>query len=267
MELRLYLHAVGKHWWALMSCAAFTFLGCYVAYANKSNEWTARAIFLMAFVFLFIAGFLAWRDEHLARLKEVVESERLRDTLQHRQLVPAATLPVQVHISGLDRQGANEPPRLGMRVNSLFDSVAAGILGATVVNVEFRLCLLSGRPATSISVQPIYSRKGYFSIHFGALSYVRSEEQIIRFEVRRNDRSLPQNQAGLPEWGMAEFIWDARTDDGIETSPVIINFRDGDDYREQRFRFAFDPNTRILSIIDEYPESVLQNSLDNIPLL
>ena len=123
------------------------------------------------------------------------------------------------------------------------------------MEVEFRVCLLTGRPATSITIQPVYSRKGYFSIHFGTVSFVRgSEEQIIGFEVKRNGRSPSRMQAGLPEWGMADFLWDSGIDNDIETSPIIINFRDGDAYLEQRFRMTFDFNTRILCIIDEYPE-------------
>jgi hypothetical protein len=250
-----------------MSCAVFTFIGGYAAYANKSNGWIIFVLFSASWVLLSVAGYLAWRDEHLLRLKEMAESERLRDALQQKQLVPAATPPVQVHISGIESQGVNEPPRLGMRAISIFDSAQRGISGPTIMNVEFRLCLLSGRPATSISIQPVYSRNGYFSIHFGALSYVRREEQTISFEIRRNEKSLPRNHAGIPEWGMGDFLWNSGINGGIETSPIVVNFRDGDAYLEQRFRMTFDFNTRVISIIDEYPEFVLQNSLDNVPLL
>jgi hypothetical protein len=79
----LYFKAFGKHWWALMSCAAFTILGFYVAWANKSNEWTVRGIFGIALGLLIVAGFLAWRDEFRrandleAKLRDIEASPRL----------------------------------------------------------------------------------------------------------------------------------------------------------------------------------------------
>src|ERR1035441_5121230 len=145
MEFHFYANRVWKHWLALMSCAAFTFIGFYVAYASKSNAWTVRAIFCAALVFLFIAGFLAWRDEH----RELIKAETgLADLRQHLKSVAVPNIPaspVHVQISGLNQAATDGPPRLGMRVISLFDSVASGIVGATVMEVEFRVCLLTGR--------------------------------------------------------------------------------------------------------------------------
>jgi hypothetical protein len=261
MSLLRFLDAVRKHWWPLMSCAVFTLLGMWVLYANKSNAWALQATFGLAVFCLFWACFLAWRDKE----KEV---EELKTKLEGLEASRNASPVVNVQISGLNQTATDGPPRLGMRVISLFDSSRTYIGGPTIMEVEFRLCLLSGRPATSVTIQPVYSGKGYFSIHFGTLSFVRgSEEQIIGFEIKRNERSLPRNRAGLPEWGMGDFLWDSGIDSGIETSPIILNFRDGAACLEQRFRMTFDFNTRTLSIIDEYPKFVLQNTLDNIPLL
>ena len=49
-----------------MSCAAFTLLGMWILYANKSNGWSLQATFGLAGLCLFWACFLAWKDEHMA---------------------------------------------------------------------------------------------------------------------------------------------------------------------------------------------------------
>jgi hypothetical protein len=74
MSFWFYIKAIGKHWWALMSCAAFTIFGLYVAWANKNNGWTVRGIFILAAILLFVACFLAWVDER----KKVILLEQLQ---------------------------------------------------------------------------------------------------------------------------------------------------------------------------------------------
>src|SRR5260370_28041402 len=59
-----FLKSILKHWWALMSCAAFTFLGIWTAYANKGREWVLWSSFLLGIVFLMIAAYRAWLAEH-----------------------------------------------------------------------------------------------------------------------------------------------------------------------------------------------------------
>ena len=58
MVIWLYLKAIGKHWWALMSCAVFTLLGFYISYANKNNDWAVKGVFVLAVLMLFVACFL-----------------------------------------------------------------------------------------------------------------------------------------------------------------------------------------------------------------
>jgi hypothetical protein len=53
-----------KRWWALMSCAAFTFLGIWTAYANKGREWVLWGSFLLGIVFLIVAAYRTWLAEH-----------------------------------------------------------------------------------------------------------------------------------------------------------------------------------------------------------
>jgi hypothetical protein len=77
MSLLRFLDAVRKHWWALMSCAAFTFLGVWVLYANENNHWALRATFGLAVFCLFWACFLAWRDKEkeVQQLKAELEAK------------------------------------------------------------------------------------------------------------------------------------------------------------------------------------------------
>jgi hypothetical protein len=44
-----------KRWWALMSCALFTVLGTYAAYAGKDGVWVVRATLALAVVCFVIA--------------------------------------------------------------------------------------------------------------------------------------------------------------------------------------------------------------------
>jgi hypothetical protein len=46
-----------------MSCAVFTFIGGYAAYAKKDNTWVVGALFSTSFILIAVSGFLAWRDK------------------------------------------------------------------------------------------------------------------------------------------------------------------------------------------------------------
>ena len=52
-----------------MSCAVFTFIGLYGLILQKSNGWIVGASFSAAGVLFLVATFLAWNDEHNARIK------------------------------------------------------------------------------------------------------------------------------------------------------------------------------------------------------
>jgi hypothetical protein len=81
----------------------------------------------------------------------------------------------------------------------------------------------------------------------------------------RNGQRPSRKQLALSTgWGklLADFVWDSRVEGGIDTSPIIVHFRDRDEYSEQRFRLIFDPNTHLLSVIDEFPDYVIQKTLD-----
>src|SRR5437867_10421357 len=64
---RLYFKALWKRWWALMSCAVFTFLGMAILAFNVTNELALRATFGAAVLMLLFASYMAWRDEYQGR--------------------------------------------------------------------------------------------------------------------------------------------------------------------------------------------------------
>jgi hypothetical protein len=81
MDVWLFIRALGKHWWALLSCAAFTGIGVYGAWWGKSNQWIVATSGVAALVLFIVAAFLAWNDERQHRLL----SERAFDWLEIEQ--------------------------------------------------------------------------------------------------------------------------------------------------------------------------------------
>src|SRR5436189_3776654 len=53
-----------------MSCAAFTFLGIWVAAANKGRDWLLWSSFGLGLAFVLFAAYKAWADEHEAWVRE-----------------------------------------------------------------------------------------------------------------------------------------------------------------------------------------------------
>jgi hypothetical protein len=60
----LFIAALWRKWWALMSCAVFTLLSLWVAMENKSNAWVVSGIATLAVIFFLVASFGAWSEEH-----------------------------------------------------------------------------------------------------------------------------------------------------------------------------------------------------------
>jgi hypothetical protein len=121
MSLLRFINAVRKHWWTLMSCAAFTFLGMWVLYANKSNGWTFQSTLGLAAFCLFWGCFLAWQDEE----KKVKELKIKVQTLEAAMLVP----PVQnIYFPAPSIPSKPEPPKhnvqcLGIKVEDSFVTI------------------------------------------------------------------------------------------------------------------------------------------------
>lgn len=62
MEILIFVRALIRYWWALLSSAIFTAVGVYASYANKGNAWVFRASLTAASISILGACFLAWRD-------------------------------------------------------------------------------------------------------------------------------------------------------------------------------------------------------------
>src|ERR1700733_7842979 len=78
----LFVKGIFSHWWALMSCAAFTFLGIWTAYANRSREWVLWSSFSLSLVFLLVAAYRTWLAEHRHLLTTLAENHRLLTNLE-----------------------------------------------------------------------------------------------------------------------------------------------------------------------------------------
>jgi hypothetical protein len=69
----IFVWLVCKHWWALMSCAAFTFLGLYLTKYPQTPHWTYWANGALAAFFLLLATFLVWKEERSLLLSKTDE--------------------------------------------------------------------------------------------------------------------------------------------------------------------------------------------------
>jgi hypothetical protein len=82
-NLAVFFSGLWIHWWALMSCAAFTILSWYIAAAKKGRVWTIWVTFGIAVSFLFVASYLTWQDTHkeLTALKDSLKAPELNGRL------------------------------------------------------------------------------------------------------------------------------------------------------------------------------------------
>jgi hypothetical protein len=74
--IRIFAVALFRKWWALMSCAAFTVLGIYAAATNKGNLWVVSGSGVLANLFVFVAAYQTWREEHDKYTAEVSKNLR-----------------------------------------------------------------------------------------------------------------------------------------------------------------------------------------------
>jgi hypothetical protein len=63
-SVQLFIREWFREWWALMGCAAFTFLGIYIAKTGQSNDWIVKASFVFGTVFFFVASYRAWKRQY-----------------------------------------------------------------------------------------------------------------------------------------------------------------------------------------------------------
>jgi hypothetical protein len=72
----LFTTALLQHWLALMSCAAFTFFGVYIAATNRGNSWVVGGSAVLAALFFVVAAYKSWRDEHDRYMLEVAKNQK-----------------------------------------------------------------------------------------------------------------------------------------------------------------------------------------------
>jgi len=232
---------------------------------SRAYDTSAMAAFLLT---VKACGILlgAWIVWHLLRTPWKLDQKKEQKITDATKAIEKATLVVEqltiqnIHSTQVTPHLSDGIPRLGMKI--VYLSLPLLRVGGADLDVEFRLRLLSGRPPSSLSITPVHSERGSYSIHFQPLSFLaRDQEEVLEFEVWKLDTPPSSKSRTLRSgWGdlLAEFVRASQVDEGISASPIIINFKDGDEYKQQRFRLTFDPNTRRLGVIDEYPDSVIQ---------
>lgn len=220
MSLWLWIKAVTRHLWALMSCAIFTAIGFYAAFASKNNEWIVRSTFLAAVVCLFMACFLAWKDEHTKLLEATAEKEQLK------------------------QRYFDERPKLGMVINGPRGE-GEWTRRAHTGNVYFEMQHLSGRIPTSIRFDPIPSKLGRFLLQFEALSYltqsVRPTLDYDILEVGAAPLSAADLETTRPYVGEMLMVFLGDTPDAASEAEYVLTarFRDNEEERSQSFRLLF----------------------------
>src|ERR1700744_2984641 len=68
MRMWNYLAAFWPYWWSLMGCAIFTILGVVAELFKKTPRWVTIVTFTLAIICFIPASYLAWKDEHDARI-------------------------------------------------------------------------------------------------------------------------------------------------------------------------------------------------------
>lgn len=184
---------------------------------------------LAAFLGMFSA-YRVWLREHNDKLTASLETEQVK------------------------RRYLDEIPRLGFRATIVSGSPELGQIQAASLNVEFLFHHLSGRPATSIGVEPITSHGGNFTLYLDPLPYIAAgQEQTVRFEVWRHGQRPSRKLLNALGWGkmLADFLWDSRVDGNCAAFPMAVRFQDRGEHREQRFRLLFDRTAYRFDVVDD----------------
>jgi len=74
-SLGLFLAALGRRWWALLSSAVFTMIGLYALITGKSNHWIVAVSIAVGVILFLFASFGAWKEQYDAR----IAAERFND--------------------------------------------------------------------------------------------------------------------------------------------------------------------------------------------
>lgn len=228
-----------------MSCAIFTFIGVYVASANKSSQWTVNATFAAAVVCLFIGCFFAWRDKH----NELLQTQAEKDAFRKRY--------------------EDNDPKLSLVTNSVEGPEA---WREHPHPVAFTVEHLSGRVPTSLSFDPIPSKKGRFLLQLDPLSHVRAGGiegtgfEII--EVGKPTLSAANRETIKNENIHTDLLRMFLDDSPLELLELDytlnVQFTDGDTRRTQAFDLVFD-KTRFRLLCNPKGHKLLSASSTQVP--
>ncbi len=255
-NLRIFVRELLRHWVALLTGGVtIAVVGLYQNLGHTVSHWVYGSIAVIAVV---VASYWAWLDQ--CRRCQVLE-ENLKQAEKAAQIqVPRVDVHVSPPVGSTDGT-----PQIAMKVvQPEFGFRRSGIDGTGII-LEFRLCHLGGRPATSINVMPVYSGKRNFSIQFDVLPFAASfAEEVLRFEVWKGDEPPSRKTRVFGEWGhrLGEFIWDSPSGYGTAEFPVVVWYRDGNDVLNKRYRLLFDfPQDKFDMVDDYFPVATMDGEL------
>lgn len=212
MELWLFFKALTKHLWALMSCAVFTIIGVFAAATGKSNAWIVSTSLTAAVGLFAVACFLSWKDQYRGR---AIAEKKLFD----------------------------EQPR-----------VMFGLLGQpdwreinTPGEYVFTLTNCGRRPATFVKVNPVSSPSESFTMYFDGVDVLPPDNhyRCIRHEVDDGKARLSLDKSML--W---QFFHNCPVDDRtVQHFNVVVDYRDGSDYKQTVAKMDFDLDTKRVNIL------------------
>jgi hypothetical protein len=213
-NLRLFVKAIIKRWWALMSCAVFTFIGLYALIASKSNAWIIGASLTSAALAFFVAAFLAWNEEHLARIKA-------------------------------EKQLKDEEPKI------IFALLANDIDWSNINSGQeyvFTVTNIGKRIATHVEIQSLESRNGMYRIHFEKLTVLRGDGHYysLSHEIEHGT-----TKAERDKWLLWDFLHDfpqGGPQPQMETFNLAIKFKDSGEDRQKSAIMRFNLDTKKLSV-------------------
>lgn len=203
--------ALIRKWWALMSCAVFTFLGLYSLVANKSNRWLIGASFVAAAFLFLVAAFLAWNDEHKGKI--------------------AAELQLK-----------DEEPKVMFGLLSPVDWTNLDSFGEYV----FTVTNYGKRPARYLQIQPVDSAAGVFRLNFEETDILLAGGQYHCIQHWVSEGTVTGTP--LDKRKLWEFFHNCDLRLKAVQFDVLISFTDMQEKKQVRAIMRFDLATKKLGI-------------------
>lgn len=220
LHLRDWLVSVLSAWYGWVGASATVGL---VGFGQGMEWWSAppKWVYVSLLIFgLSVSMFQAWRKEHC-------EVEEIHEKMED-----------------LSTKYFDERPQLMLGVISCVgDKQWAEQAGSRNSPVHFYLQHLSGRPATEVHFDPIFSESGKFEIRFNPVGCVTGPvRSSMDYSVWENKMEPDPPTIESVGWGclLRYFFYDCDWAVRLHPFEVTVRFRDRDDYRMQKFRIVFD---------------------------